>query len=90
MPVIIDQWRTQRIKHGKKPDTVNRDIATFKAALSKAVLWGFIEKNPIGNLSLLKVDHSPKVRYLSNDEEIRLRNALNLRQENIRTSTFKC
>jgi integrase len=83
-PVLIDQWRTQRMKDGKKPDTVNRDIATFKAALSKAVLWGFIEKNPLGNLSLLKVDHSPKVRYLNKDEEIRLRSALELRQENIR------
>lgn len=83
-PVLIDQWRTQRLKNGTKPDTVNRDIATFKAALSRAVLWGFIEKNPLGNLSLLKVDGAPKVRYLTKDEEIRLRVALDLRQENIR------
>lgn len=83
-PILIDQWRTQRLKNGRKPDTVNRDIATFKAALSRAVLWGFIEKNPIGNLSLLKVDNAPKVRYLSKDEETRLRNALNIRQENMR------
>lgn len=83
-PVLIDQWRTQRINKGKKHDTVNRDIATFKAALSKAVLWGYIEKNPIANLSLLKVDNSPKVRYLNKDEESRLRTALDLRQENMR------
>ncbi len=83
-PILIEQWRIQRIKDGKKPDTVNRDIATFKAALSKAVMWGIIEKNPIGNLPLLKVDNAPKVRYLSKDEEIRLRNALDIRQANIR------
>lgn len=83
-PAIIEQWRIRRLKDGCKPDTVNRDIATFKAALSKAVLWGFIEKNPMFNVSLLKIDHSPKVRYLSKDEELRLRNALDIRQENIR------
>lgn len=82
-PAIIDQWRTQRMKDGRKSETVNRDIATFKAALSKAVLWGFIEKNPIRNLSLLKVDPAPKVRYLNKDEEMRLRHALNVREENI-------
>lgn len=83
-PVIMEQWRTTRLKKGCKADTVNRDIATFKAALSKAVLWDYVEKNPLWNFGLLRVDHSPKVRYLTPKEEERLRTELDVRQDNIR------
>lgn len=74
-PAQIDAWRTQRLKDGTSTETVNRDIATFKAALSKAVLWGLIEKNPLEKLKLLKSDRSGKVRYLTSAEEIKLREA---------------
>lgn len=72
-PALIDQWRTQRLKNGCSTETVNRDIATFKAALSKAVLWGLIENHPLEKLKLLKSDRSGKIRFLSTDEEQRLR-----------------
>lgn len=68
-PALIDQWRTQRLKDGCSTETVNRDIATFKAALSKAVLWGLIEKHPLEKFKLLKRDRSSKVRFLTADEE---------------------
>ena len=79
-PAIIDQWRTKRLKDGKSTETVNRDIATFKAALSKAVLWGLIEAHPLERLKLLKSDRSIKVRFLSSDEEQRLREAVIARE----------
>lgn len=74
-PSLIDQWRTQRLKNNKSIETVNRDVATFKAALSKAVLWGFIDKHPLDKLKLLKSDRSIKVRYLTAKEEENLRKA---------------
>ncbi len=74
-PVLIDQWRTRRLKDGKSIETVNRDVATFKAAISKAVLWGLIEKHPLEKLKLLKSDRFSKVRFLSSEEELRLREA---------------
>lgn len=83
-PALIDQWRTKRLKDGRTTETVNRDVATFKAALSKAVLWGFIEKHPLDRLKLLKADRSGKIRFLSNDEETRLRNAAIKRDELIK------
>lgn len=83
-PILLDQWRTQRLKAGMSTETVNRDIATFKAAISKAVLWGFIATHPLDRLKLLKSDRSIKVRYLSNDEEKRLREALITREEKIK------
>jgi len=74
-PVLIDQWRTQRLKAGLTVETVNRETATFKAAISKAVLWGFIEKHPLEKFKLLKSDRSGKVRFLSAEEEQNLREA---------------
>jgi integrase len=84
-PILLDQWRTQRLKAGMSTETVNRDIATFKAAISKAVLWGYIATNPLERLKLLKSDRSIKVRYLSSDEEKRLRETLITREEKIKT-----
>ncbi len=75
-PALIDTWRTQRLKDKKAIETVNRDIATFKAALSKAVLWGLIEKHPLEKLKLLKSDRTIKVRYLTEKEEEKLRNSM--------------
>jgi integrase len=83
-PVLIDQWRTQRLKDGLSTETVNRDIATFKAAISKAVLWGFIEIHPLEKLKLLKVDRIGKIRFLSVAEEKRLRQAMKSRDEKIK------
>ncbi|MCD6039845.1 MAG: site specific recombinase [Gammaproteobacteria bacterium] len=83
-PVLIEQWRTQRLKDGLSTETVNRDIGAFKAALSKAVLWGFIETHPLAKLKLLKVDRIGKIRFLSADEEKRLRQAMKFRDEKIK------
>jgi integrase len=83
-PVFIDQWRTQRLKNECSTETVNRDVATFKAALSKAVLWGFIEKHPLEKLKLFKRDRSGKVRFLSSDEEQRLCETLISREAKIK------
>ncbi len=83
-PALIDQWRTQRLKNGRSIETVNRDIATFKAALSKAVLWGLIEIHPLAKLKLLKSDRSGKIRFLSREEEQRLRDATISREQKIR------
>jgi integrase len=83
-PLLLDQWRTQRLKNGLSTETVNRDIATLKAALSKAVLWGMIDIHPLAKLKLLKVDRVGKVRYLSAEEEERLRQTIKLRDEKIK------
>lgn len=84
-PAHIDQWRTQRLKKGVTTETVNRDIATFKAAISKAVLWGLIDTHPLERLKLLKSDRSHKVRYLSSAEEIELREAALAREVQIKS-----
>ena len=64
-----------RLKSGITPVTVNRDIAPLKTALSRAVDWEFLAENPLTRLKPSKTDRSRVVRYLSDEEEQRLRDS---------------
>lgn len=75
-PAMIEQWRSKRILEGISNATLNRDIGTLKAVMTTATEWGFIQESPLKNIKLSKVDWSPKVRYLSLEEEKKLRQAL--------------
>jgi integrase len=44
--------------------------------MTKATEWGFIKENPLKNLKLFKIDRAPNVRYLTLEEETRLRQVL--------------
>jgi integrase len=79
-PIVIEKWRSKRLNRGTKQQTLNIDIATLKAALSKAVTWGFISDHPLKKIELLKVDQVKKVRFLTQEEENRLRQALDERE----------
>lgn len=75
-PSIIEQWSIKRLNDGISNATLNRDIGTLKSLMSKAAEWGFLKENPLVKLKLFKIDRAPKVRYLSLEEETRLRHAL--------------
>lgn len=79
----LEKWRTERLTTGVKPATVNRQINALQGALSRAVEWGIIESHDLKTLKALKVDNS-KVRYLSKDEEQRLRSCLKARDEKLK------
>ena len=82
---IIEKWRSHRLKSGIRPATVNRDLTAIKAALAKAVEWRFIPAHPLADLKPSKVDHAGKVRFLSDEEEASLLQALDQREERKRT-----
>jgi len=88
-PFAIENWRRKKIKAGVKPATVNRDINALKAALQRAVNWGLLESNPLTTVKPLRVDNSPNVRYLSDNEEERLRTALDARERRLGTDYLK-
>jgi integrase len=83
-PWLIEKWRAARIKGGAKPVTANRDLDDLKSSLTKAVAWDVIEVNPIASVKRSKTDGSRSARFLSVDEEARLRHALDEREERIR------
>lgn len=75
-PSILEQWRIKRLNEGISNATLNRDIGVLKSLMTKAAEWGHIKESPLKNLKLFKIDRAPKVRYLSFEEETRLRQAL--------------
>lgn len=77
---LVTNWRTRRVREGAKPATVNRDISSLRALLSKAVEWGVIDIQPLRGFKKLRVDKSSITRFLTSDEEHRLRKALDDRQ----------
>lgn len=83
-PWLIEKWRMRRLKSGTKPSTVNRDLADLKSSLTRAVAWGLLESHPLAGVKRSKVDGSPSVRFLSADEEERLRSALDVREDQLR------
>ncbi len=88
-PLLLDRWRSKRVTAGIKPITVNRDIAILKALLSKAEEWGIITANPLAKFKPAPVDSVAKVRYLSRDEETRLKRVLIARDENLKAARVR-
>jgi integrase len=77
----LERWRAAEVERGLSHQTINRDIASIKACLNRAVEWELIDRNPLARVKKARVDDMLKVRYLSEAEEIRLRQALDAREE---------
>jgi len=80
----IRSWRQAEQKKDKKNTTINRDLAELSALLSHAVHLQVIEKSPFDRLKPLKVDERKMVRYLTDEEESALIQALRDRDQEIR------
>jgi len=80
----LTNWRARRQNDGRQAATINRDMATLRAAFTYAVEQGLIPVHPMARIKPLKLDKSPKVRYLDEAEEKRLLDALDAREEKIR------
>lgn len=62
----IEKWK-QRRKGEVKPATVNRELATLKSMLSKAIEWGKLKELPTKKVKPLK-GVMKRLRYLMPDE----------------------
>jgi site-specific recombinase XerD len=77
---MIDKWCAGRIKDGKKASTVNRDIGALRPLFSQAVKWKLIPEHPLQATKRIKETGGTIVRFLTDDEERRLRAALDKRE----------
>lgn len=71
----VEKWRNKRLADGIKPATTNRQLNLIKGCLSRAVEWEVIDSHDLQKVKAQTVDNA-KVRYLSKDEEYRLRESL--------------
>ena len=81
---VIEKWRSEELKRGKAKTTINRDITTLKACLSKAVEWEVLAENPLQKLTPLRTEGSSRARHLTATEETALRNVLIERDQRLR------
>jgi len=81
----LAQIRTTWMQAGNKPSTVNRKMGSISGVFSRALEWEYITTHPMAKLKQLKVDSIGVVRYLSVDEDKRLRAALDARQDEMRS-----
>ncbi len=77
-----EAYRLDRKAEGKAASTINRQMATLKAALQRAFDWDLLENNPLVKLKPLKIDKRSVVRFLSEKENKWLLEALVTRDLN--------
>lgn len=82
----IERVKSARLKSGKKPATVNRDLSRLRGALSRAMDWGMVADHPMKAVKQAKGSDDSRVRYLTPAEEKRLRKALGKREDARRAS----
>lgn len=76
----LEKYRSTRLKNGISASTINRELDTLRAAFNKAVQWGLLKANPMATVKRSRVDSSASVRYLTADEDKRLRSTLDARE----------
>ncbi|WET09421.1 site-specific integrase [Pseudomonas sp. D3] len=81
----LEQIRTGWMQASNKASTVNRKMGSISGVFSRAVEWEYIDTHPLAKLKQLKVDSKGVIRYLAADETKRLRDALDARQDEMRT-----
>jgi integrase len=83
-PFMIEKWRVERGEAGNKNGTINKRLASLRAALRWGVDNKLLEESPIQNIKRLSERRTPKVRYLGDDERRRLFEALDGRETRMR------
>jgi integrase len=76
--------KIRRLNAGLTATTVLRDLFSLSGVLSRSVKLGKLSENPVRWVDKPRIDRRPKVRFLDDDEESRLRAALRARDTEMR------
>lgn len=74
-PAMIEQFKTNRRQKGKAPATINRELSVLSKMFTVAIRLEEAESNPCQNVERFALDNQ-RVRYLTEEEEHRLYNAI--------------
>ncbi len=85
-PRDVENWRTKRIEAGRSTATVNRDLNALKAAMTRAVAWGYVDKNSLSAVKPIRVDTISRCRFLDDSELTNLRTAMDERERELRAA----
>jgi len=78
---IIENWQIEAKDRGLKPSSINRALNPLRAIMTIAVEKEYLEIHPLKRCKNLSVQDDMKERYLSAEEETRLRNQLEKRNQ---------
>ncbi|HCE4563660.1 integrase [Vibrio parahaemolyticus] len=81
----IQQWISERRKLGRAPATIEYCVNRLRAAFNRAVEWEFIDSHNLSSVKLIKQDNT-RIRYLTQEEETRLLDSIQERNQRIRLS----
>jgi integrase len=82
----IESWKIRRVNAGCSGTTLLRDMFTLSSVLSRAVKPGKLAENPIRKVEKPRIDRRPKIRFLDEQEESRLRAELDSRDTKMRAA----
>jgi integrase len=81
----VESFKQRRLtEDGVTQQTVRRDLDTLASVLTRAVKLGHLTENVVRRVERPRIDRAPKVRYLDQAEEARLRKALAERDTEMR------
>lgn len=86
---VVDTWKHDRIHKDKvSPHTIARDLVALRSLLGMAVRWKVIAEHPLPAKSKKRerLPDNKRVRFLTPDEEKRLRQALRDRDAKMKAS----
>ncbi len=78
---MIEKWQADTLAKGLKPTSINRALNPLRAIMSIAVEKEYLEIHPLKRCKNLDTKDSPNNRYLLPEEEKRLRNQLEIRNQ---------
>lgn len=77
----IEAFRVRRLQAGRSQLTVSRDLDALASVMTRALKRKLITEHPVRAVERPRIDRTPKVRFLDQAEERRLREALAERDE---------
>lgn len=79
----LETWTAKRLRAGVTAATVQRDLMPLSAVYRHARKLRLVTENPVADVQKLRLDNTGSVRYLTREEEQRLREALARRDARI-------